>query len=75
MKKCSEYIKDITNYISQYGDVEIFIENDLIKQECKHEAIVIKEYDIHTEGYSLHCSKCGVKIGYETCFGKVVMRK
>ena len=75
MKKCSEYIKEITNYMSQYGDVDIFIENDLIKQYCKHDSNFIKKFDIYTEGKDLICSKCGERIGFESCFGKITMNK
>jgi len=75
MKKCSEYIKEITDYMSRYGDVGIFIENNLIKQDCKHDGKIIKKFDIYTEGKDLVCSKCGEKIGYESCFGRVTLNK
>lgn len=75
MKKCSEYIKEITDYMSQYRDVDIFIENNLIKQDCNHDGKIIKEFDIFTEGNDLICSKCGKKIGYESCFGRVTIKK
>lgn len=72
MKKCSELIKDITDYMSQHGDVKIFIENDIIKQDCKHDDEIIEKYDGYTEGKDLFCKKCGEKVGYRTCFGKEV---
>lgn len=73
MKKCSEHIKDIADYMSKYGDVEIFIENDLIQQDCKHDGKIHKKFNIYTEGYELSCVKCGDKIGHETCYGRTVM--
>ena len=75
MKKCSEYIKEVTDYMAQHGDVEIFIENDLIKQNCKHDGKFTKKYDIYTEGSDLICSKCGEQIGRESCFGRITMKK
>ena len=73
MKKCSQLIKDITNYMSCYGDIEIFIDNDEIKPNCKHDAKIIERYDGYSEGKNLICSKCGTEIGRKTCFGKTVI--